>query len=72
MKQTIILILVSLAAYGSTSSAQQPTTWTNPYFFYHYNTPLALPGQMVSAYEMLGDQKQLSGYNDLSVKNTEL
>ncbi|EFX75549.1 hypothetical protein DAPPUDRAFT_250255 [Daphnia pulex] len=65
MKQTIILIFVSLTAYGFTSSAQQATTWTNPYFYYHYNTPLELPTQKeATANEMVGNQKQLSGYDN--------
>ncbi|EFX75551.1 hypothetical protein DAPPUDRAFT_323209 [Daphnia pulex] len=72
MKQTIILIFVSLTAYGFTSSAQQATTWTNPYFYYHYNTPLESPGQKISANELVGNQKQLSGYDndDHSIENT--
>ena len=53
-----------MTVYGSTSSAQQLTTWTNPYFYYHYNTPLALPGQIVSTSGMAGDEKQLSDYED--------
>jgi hypothetical protein len=64
------MIFVSLTTYVLMASAQQPTTWTNPYFYYHYNAPLALPGQIVSANEMVGDQKQFSGYDDLSVQNT--
>ncbi|EFX60624.1 hypothetical protein DAPPUDRAFT_342342 [Daphnia pulex] len=69
MKQMIFFIFFALTDYGSTSSAQQPTTWTNPYFYYHYITPLVLPGQMVAANEMTGDHKQFSGHDDLSVQN---
>jgi hypothetical protein len=61
-----------LTAYGSTSSAQQVTTWTNPYFYYHYNTPptpTLVPGQKVSS-KMLGNQKLISNYNDHSMQNT--
>ncbi|XP_046447848.1 uncharacterized protein LOC124196719 isoform X1 [Daphnia pulex] len=71
MKYPIILIFVSLTAYGSTSSAQQPTTWTSPYFNYHYNTPLDLPTQKVPADEKAGNPQQLfTNYNDHSMQNT--
>ncbi|XP_046640038.1 uncharacterized protein LOC124321177 [Daphnia pulicaria] len=65
------MIFVSLTAYGSTSSVQQPTDWNNPYFYYHYNTPLALPTQKVSADEKAGNHQQLfTNYNDHSMHNT--
>ncbi|XP_046640526.1 uncharacterized protein LOC124325995 [Daphnia pulicaria] len=70
MKQTMFMLFVSLTAYGSTSSAQQPTTWTNPYFYYNYNNPLALPTQKASANEMVGNPKQLSAYDDHSIQST--
>jgi hypothetical protein len=67
-----MLIFVFLTTCGSASSAQQASTWTSPYFYYHYNAPLALPGQKISANEMVGNQKQLYGYdnNDHSIENT--
>ncbi|XP_046448793.1 uncharacterized protein LOC124197394 [Daphnia pulex] len=71
MKQTIILIFVSLMADGLSASDQQPTTWTNPYFYYHYNTPLDLPTQKVSTDEKAGNQQQVfTNYNDHSMQNT--
>jgi hypothetical protein len=66
----MFMLFVSLTAYGSTSSAQQPTTWTNPYFYYNYNNPLALPTQKASANEMVGNPKQLSAYDDHSIQST--
>ncbi|EFX70894.1 hypothetical protein DAPPUDRAFT_327748 [Daphnia pulex] len=59
MKQMIIMIFFSLTNYVLMASAQQPTTLTNPYFYYHYNAPLALPGQMVSANEMVATKADL-------------
>jgi hypothetical protein len=52
-------------------NAQQPTSWTNPYFYYHYNTQLDLPTQKVLADEKAGNQQQLfTNYNDHSMQNT--
>jgi hypothetical protein len=60
-----------LAAYILTVNAQKPTSWTNPYFYYHYNTQLDLPTQKVSADEKAGNQQQLfTNYNDHSMQNT--
>jgi hypothetical protein len=64
------MIFVSLTTYVSTSSAEQPTTWTSPYFNYHYNNPLTLPTQKASANEMVGNQKVFTNYDDHSIQNT--
>jgi hypothetical protein len=64
------MIFVSFTTYGLTSSAEQPTTWTNPYFYYHYNTPLALPTQKASANEMMSNQRVFTNYDDHSIQNT--
>jgi hypothetical protein len=45
--------------------AQMPTPWSNPYFYYHYNAPLALPPQKTPTDEMDGNNKHhLSNYDD--------
>jgi hypothetical protein len=67
------MVFVCLTAYGlsSSASAQQPTGWTNPYFYYHYNAQLDLPTQKVSADGKAGNQQQLfTNYNDHSMQNT--
>jgi hypothetical protein len=52
-------------------NVQQPTSWTNPYFYYHYNTQLDLTTQKVSADEKAGNQQQLfTNFNDHSMQNT--
>ncbi len=41
-----------------------------PYPYYHYNPPLAMAPQKPSAYQMPGNGKQVSVYDDHSVSNT--
>ena len=57
------------------ASAQQPqqlpaSGWTNPYFYYHYNAPLATAPQKPSPYQMTGNQNVFSGHDDHSLENT--
>jgi hypothetical protein len=61
-----------MTVYVLMASAQQlpASSWTNPYFFYQYNSPLAMAPQKPSAYQMPGNGKQVSVYDDHSVSNT--
>ncbi len=58
----------SLSAYVLMANAQMSTPWTNPYFFYHYNAPLA--PQKTSTDEMNGYNKHLSNYDDQFVSDS--
>jgi hypothetical protein len=68
------MLFVSLMmAYVLAASAQQlpASSWTNPYFFYHYNAPLAMaPQQKPSPYQMTGNQNVFSNHDDHSFENT--
>jgi hypothetical protein len=63
------MIFVSLTASVLMANAQMSNHWTNPYFFYHYNAPLA--PQKTSTDEMDGHNKHhLSGYGDQIVSDS--
>ena len=68
------MIFVSLMmAYVLAASAQQQpaSSWTNPYFFYHYNAPLAVAPQKPSPYQMTAsNQNVFSSHDDHSLENT--
>ena len=64
-----------MTVYVLMASAQQPqqlqaSSWTNPYFFYHYNAPLAMAPQKISPYQMAANQNVFSGHDDQSLENT--
>jgi hypothetical protein len=67
------MLFVSLMmAYVLAASAQQlpASSWTNPYFYYHYNAPLAMAPQKLSPYQMTGNQNVFSNHDDHSFENT--
>ncbi len=65
------MVFVSLSAYVLMTDAQMSTPWNNPYFYYHYNAPLALPPQKTSTHEMDGYNKHhLSGYGDQIISDS--
>ena len=65
------MVLVSLTANVLMTDAQMSTPWNNPYFYYHYNAPLALPPQKTSTHEMDGYNKHhLSGYGDQIISDS--
>ncbi len=65
------MVFVSLTAYVLLANAQMSTPWTNPYFFYQYNAPLALPPQKTSTNEMDGHNKHhLSDYGDQIISDS--
>jgi hypothetical protein len=67
------MLFVSLMmAYVLAASAQQlpASSWTNPYFYYHYNAPLAMAPQKLSPYQMTGNQNVFSNHDDQSLENT--
>ena len=65
------MVFVSLSACVWMVVAQMSTPWTNPYFYYHYNAPLALPPQKTSTHEMDGNNKHhLSDYDDQFVSDS--
>jgi hypothetical protein len=62
------MIFVSLTVYVFCQSPA--ATWTNPYFYYHYNAPLAMAPQKISPYQMASNQNVFSGHDDQSLENT--
>ena len=60
------MVFVSLSANVLMATAQMPTPWTNPYFFYHYNAPL--PPQKTN--EMDVGNKHLSDYGDQLISDS--
>jgi hypothetical protein len=64
------MIFVSLTVYVFCQSPA--ATWTNPYFYYHYNTPLALPTPQINSAEKVtaSNQNVFSGHDDHSMANT--
>ena len=65
------MVFVSLSTYVLMANAQMSTPWTNPYFYYHYNAPLALPPQKTSTHEMNGNNKHhLSDYGDQIISDS--
>jgi hypothetical protein len=65
------MVFVSLTAFVLMASAQLPTTWTNPYYFYsNINTPPIVAPQKISADETEINSKTFTNYDDHSIKNT--
>jgi hypothetical protein len=65
------MVFVSLTAFVLMASAQLPTTWTNPYYFYsNINTPPIVAPQKISADETEINSKTFTNYDDHSIQNT--